>query len=157
MGYTLGTEGGDWAALRYSAEVDHYDVIDGGRPGPRFEGAGEKRSPADCVRCAGMVAVDKATGPIGPSEGGDSDDGSRRGGRRGHLGSRNGHGVVTSSAGGSREALLLVMERDADILLVHEHRIAGPGLPGVRAVAMGMTFGIQRPPKEPTEAEAPPF
>lgn len=36
-----------------------------------------------------------------------------------------------STPGGSREALTLAMGTDAYLLLVHEHRIAGPELPGI--------------------------
>lgn len=45
--------------------------------------------------------------------------------------------VVEVNVGGSREALFLAMEIDIDIFLVQEHRIAGPGLPGVQATALG--------------------
>lgn len=41
------------------------------------------------------------------------------------------------SVGGSRDALMTAPELEARVLLVQEHRIDGPGLPGVQAAAMG--------------------
>lgn len=45
--------------------------------------------------------------------------------------------VSRKSVRGSREALILAMETEAEILLVQEHRIAGPGLPGVQGLSVG--------------------
>lgn len=42
------------------------------------------------------------------------------------------------NVGGSREGLTLAMDWDVDILLVQEHRMAGPGLPGMQGLAMWM-------------------
>lgn len=48
--------------------------------------------------------------------------------KRAHLGARRQHAVLTTNVGGSSEAWILAMETEADVLLVQEHRIAGPGL-----------------------------
>lgn len=54
-----------------------------------------------------------------------------------HIWERSQHAILTLNVGGSREALILVMETDVDLLLFQEHRIAGPHLPGIQGLAMG--------------------
>lgn len=43
---------------------------------------------------------------------------------------------MTLNVGGSREALVNAMDTDARALLVQEHRVAGPGLPGAQGIAV---------------------
>lgn len=54
-----------------------------------------------------------------------------------HLGSTQTHLVMTVNVEGSREALVNAMDPGARILLIEEHRIAGPGLPGIQGLGMG--------------------
>lgn len=54
-----------------------------------------------------------------------------------HLGSTHAHPVEAMNLGGSLEALVNAMETDARVLLIQEHRVAGPGLPGIQGIPMG--------------------
>lgn len=56
--------------------------------------------------------------------------------KKAHLGTLTQHAVLTLNVGGSKEALILKMETDADILLIQEHRIARPSLPSIQGMAM---------------------
>lgn len=53
------------------------------------------------------------------------------------MGALTQHAALTRNIGGSREALILAMETDAEILPIQEHRIAGPRLQGIQGLAMG--------------------
>lgn len=53
------------------------------------------------------------------------------------MGSRHTRGGMTINLRGSREMFFLAMETEADILLIQEHRVAGPGLPVLQAAAKG--------------------
>lgn len=55
--------------------------------------------------------------------------------RRGNLGAKHKHGIMSTNVGG--EALFVAMESDADVLLVQEHGLGWLGLPGGQAAAMG--------------------
>jgi hypothetical protein len=54
------------------------------------------------------------------------------------LGGHLDHLILSCNVGGSRDALVSFMSSDCQVLLVQEHRINGPGLPGMQALAARM-------------------
>lgn len=106
--------------------LEHYDVVTGEAITGRApsEPAAKKGVPRKRAETAQRQATQR-------------DGGREDTERRDTWGALKQQAVLTISVGGSREALTLAMETDAEILLIQEHRIAGPGLPGIQGLAMG--------------------
>lgn len=66
--------------------------------------------------------------------------------RAAHLGATHAHLIMTLNVGGSREALINAMETYSRVLLIQEHRVAGPGLPGLLCEKAGTEYGMQERP-----------
>lgn len=115
------------------ARLEHYDVV-----------VAEERVRRNCVGgpartqgCPGLRATpDEARRVASPEDTATSGGGPRRVKGRSHLGSSHARVVMTLNVGGSREALIAAMETEAHVLVFQEHRVAGPGLPGLQGVDM---------------------
>lgn len=57
--------------------------------------------------------------------------------RAARLGSTHAHLIMAINVGGSREALINAMDTEARVLLIQEHLVVGPGLPGIQGLVMG--------------------
>lgn len=152
--YWFGTNGATWT-IRFDARLEHYDVVvqdevcAGKDTGVQAQGGhiDNNERGRNTRGEEHMEEKDTNKGSIG---------GKRRKGRS-HLGATRNHPVLTLNVGGSREALINAMDMDVKILLIQEHRIAGPGLPGIQGllwVKDGMVSGTRPSPKEMVGAVA---